>query len=97
MVSRVNEDAASAVQAVYAALADHDGAKLRPLLHPYLHWVGSDGVTIRGRTQGACPAERPGHTAGATGDGGAAGRTDLPEAERVRPPDPPGRVAARLG
>ncbi len=51
MVSRVNEDAASAVQAVYAALADHDGAKLRPLLHPYLHWVGSDGVTIRGRTR----------------------------------------------
>jgi hypothetical protein len=50
-VSRVNEDAESAVQAVYAALNDHDGERLRLVLHPYLHWTGSDGETIRGRTK----------------------------------------------
>ncbi len=39
------------MQAVYAALADRDWAALRPLLHPYLHWTGTDGATVRGRTK----------------------------------------------
>ena len=47
----MKDDEESAVQAVYAALADHDGARLRLLLHPYLHWTGADGVTVRGRTK----------------------------------------------
>ena len=46
----MNDDEAGVVQAVYAALADDDGARLRLLLHPYLHWTRADGVTIRGRT-----------------------------------------------
>lgn len=33
-----------------AALGRGDWARLRPLLHPYLHWT-QDGVTIRGRTK----------------------------------------------
>ena len=48
---RVSEDEESAVQEVYAALADRDWAALRLLLHPYLHWTGVDGRTIRGRTK----------------------------------------------
>ena len=35
----------------HAALVDHDWSALRRLLHPYLHWTGPDGVTIRGRTK----------------------------------------------
>jgi hypothetical protein len=50
-VSRVGDDERSAVEAVHAALADGDQAELRLLLHPYLHWTGVDGVTIRGRTK----------------------------------------------
>ena len=46
----MNDDEQSAVDAVYAALADQDRPRLRLLLHPYLHWTGVDGVTIRGRT-----------------------------------------------
>jgi hypothetical protein len=47
----VNDDERSAVESVYAALADGDPAGLRLLLHPYLHWTGVDGVTVRGRTK----------------------------------------------
>ncbi len=50
-MSRVNDDEESAVRAVYAALADHDRAAMRLLLHPYLHWTGADGVTVRGRSR----------------------------------------------
>jgi hypothetical protein len=46
----VNQDEESAVRAVYTALADEDRPGLRLLLHPYLHWTGADGVTVRGRT-----------------------------------------------
>ena len=35
----------------HAALAGHDWSALRRLLHPYLHWTGPDGVTIRGRSK----------------------------------------------
>ncbi len=47
----MSDDADRAVQALYAALTDHDEARLRRLLHPYLHWAGADGVTVRGRTK----------------------------------------------
>ena len=49
-MSRVNDDEKTAVDAVYAALADDDRAQLHLLLHPYLHWSGVNGITIRGRT-----------------------------------------------
>jgi hypothetical protein len=32
-----------------AAIADRDWARLKPLLHPYLHWTDPDGRTTRGR------------------------------------------------
>jgi len=32
-----------------AAAGDRDWGRLKPLLHPYLHWTGPDGETIRGR------------------------------------------------
>jgi hypothetical protein len=51
MVSHVTDDGEKVVQAVYAALADRDRVRLRVLLHPYLHWTGADGVTVRGRTK----------------------------------------------
>ena len=47
----MSDDEESAVQAVYAALADRDEGALRLLLHPYLCWTGPDGVTTRGRTK----------------------------------------------
>jgi hypothetical protein len=50
-MSRVNDNEQSAVEAVYSALAKGDSASLRVLLHPYLHWTGTDGVTVRGRTK----------------------------------------------
>jgi hypothetical protein len=31
------------------AIGDQDWGRLKPLLHPYLHWTGPDGQTIRGR------------------------------------------------
>jgi hypothetical protein len=34
-----------------AAIGERDWGRLSPLLHPYLHWTGPDGETIRGRTQ----------------------------------------------
>jgi hypothetical protein len=50
-VSLVNDQETSAVEAVYAALSARDREGLRLLLHPYLHWTGADGVTVRGRTK----------------------------------------------
>ena len=32
-----------------AAIEDRDWDRLEPLLHPYLHWIGPDGQTARGR------------------------------------------------
>ena len=34
-----------------AAIVAKDWATVTVLLHPYLHWTGSDGRTIRGRTK----------------------------------------------
>ncbi|MGY1694494.1 MULTISPECIES: hypothetical protein [unclassified Geodermatophilus] len=34
-----------------AAVTDRDPGRLRPLLHPYLHWTGPDGAVTRGRTR----------------------------------------------
>jgi len=36
---------------VVAAIKERDWGRLKPLLHPYLHWTGSDGETIRGRVK----------------------------------------------
>ena len=33
------------------AIENQDWDQLRLLLHPYLHWTGADGNTIRGRTK----------------------------------------------
>ncbi len=40
---------AGPVQAALAAIERDDWERLKPLLHPYLHWTTSDGETIRGR------------------------------------------------
>ena len=48
---RVSGDEEHAVEAVSAALVRGDHAGLRRLLHPYLHWTGADGVTVRRRTK----------------------------------------------
>jgi hypothetical protein len=37
------------VREVLLAIARRDRDLLTPLLHPYLHWTGPDGTTIRGR------------------------------------------------
>ena len=62
----MNDDEKRAVEAVYAVLTDRDRQGLRQLLHPYLHWTGVDGATIRGRSKvlalldnQATPPERP--------------------------------------
>ncbi len=39
------------VEAVLVAIERGDRDALRPLLHPYLHWTGADGGTVRGRNQ----------------------------------------------
>ena len=46
----MNDDEQSAVDALYAALADQDRPRLRLLLHPSLQWTSPDGLTVRGRT-----------------------------------------------
>jgi hypothetical protein len=33
------------------AIGDRDWARLRPLLHPYVHWISANGETIRGRAK----------------------------------------------
>ena len=33
-----------------AAIEAGDWARLRPLLHPYLHWTAPGGHTVRGRS-----------------------------------------------
>jgi hypothetical protein len=33
----------------HAAIVAKDWAAVTVLLHPYLHWTGSDGRTVRGR------------------------------------------------
>jgi len=35
---------------VLAAIEAADWERVRPLLHPYLHWTGPDGITVRGRS-----------------------------------------------
>ena len=37
--------------AARAAMLDRDWDRLRPLLHPYLHWTRADGTRLRGRTR----------------------------------------------
>jgi hypothetical protein len=32
-----------------AAIEGRDWDRLKPLLHPYLHWTRADGQTVRGR------------------------------------------------
>ncbi len=35
----------------HAAMQERDWHRLRPLLHPYLHWTRADGIRLRGRTR----------------------------------------------
>jgi hypothetical protein len=44
-------DSEDALDRAYEALISQDWAKLRLLLHPYLHFTGPDGVKTRGRTK----------------------------------------------
>jgi hypothetical protein len=45
-MDQVVASAASAFTAIEAA----DRRRMKPLLHPYLHWTGHDGHTVRRRT-----------------------------------------------
>jgi hypothetical protein len=36
--------------AAHEAIMSCDWAKVRHLLHPYLHWTREDGVVVRGRS-----------------------------------------------
>jgi hypothetical protein len=48
------------VRQVLAAIRRQDWDRLKPLLHPYLHWTGRDGHVIRGRKNVlACLASMP--------------------------------------
>jgi hypothetical protein len=38
-------------QLAQAAIVAGDWDALRPLLHPYLRWTGSNGKTLRGRSR----------------------------------------------
>ena len=51
LLAGIRRDAAvdEVVADVLEAAAAGDWEKLQLLLHPYLHWNGSDGVTLRGR------------------------------------------------
>ena len=44
-------DLDSVTAIAHTALLGRDWKALRLLLHPYVHWTGPDGVTIRGRTR----------------------------------------------
>jgi hypothetical protein len=39
------------VRRARAAMQAHNWDDLRLLLHPYLHWRGTDGRTVRGRSK----------------------------------------------
>ena len=39
------------VQAAHDAMLARDWERLRPMLHPYLHWTASDGSRLRGRSK----------------------------------------------
>ena len=52
-------------RAAYESILDRDWDRLRPMLHPYLHWSAADGTRLRGRTkvidrlQEAAPPVKP--------------------------------------
>jgi len=52
-------------RAAYESMLEHDWERLRPMLHPYVHWSAADGTRLRGRTrvlerlQHASPPVRP--------------------------------------
>lgn len=39
------------VREVLVAIEAEDWERLKPLLHPYLHWTDGSGDTLRGRSQ----------------------------------------------
>ena len=39
------------VRRVADAIRQKNWVELKPLLHPYLHWTGANGLTVRGRTK----------------------------------------------
>ena len=52
-------------RAAYESMLERDWDRLRPMLHPYLHWSAADGTRLRGRTkiierlQRAAPPVKP--------------------------------------
>ena len=38
-------------RAAYESILARDWDRLRPMLHPYLHWCAADGTRLRGRTK----------------------------------------------
>ena len=50
MTAAIDEPADPLEDAV-DAIERRDWDRLKPLLHPYLHWTAGDGTTLRGRSQ----------------------------------------------
>jgi len=48
------------VRAALDAITRRDWDTVRRVLHPYLHWTGVDGLTLRGRNQVITMLEREG-------------------------------------
>jgi hypothetical protein len=48
---RKDSDVNQIARRAHAAIVAKDWATVRVLLHPYLHWTGSDGRTVRGRSK----------------------------------------------
>jgi hypothetical protein len=48
---RQDSDVTEVARRAHAAIVAKDWATVSVLLHPYLHWTGGDGSTIRGRSK----------------------------------------------
>ena len=46
-----NADVQQIVDTALDAIVRRDWDAVRRVLHPYLHWIGADGRTIRGRSK----------------------------------------------
>jgi hypothetical protein len=48
---RQDSDVTEVARRAHAAIVAKDWPTVSVLLHPYLHWTGGDGSTIRGRSK----------------------------------------------
>lgn len=59
-MARQNAAVDQIARAALDAISRRDWDTVRRLLHPYLHWTGPDGQTLRGRNQVITMLERGG-------------------------------------